>query len=222
MNQNDKNKLEKFGMTQNELNELRYHYVDRLVDNMSTKDLVQYVFDDMSQYVDNQSDAEFLEDCRNYWDDSFDDVVEEIKDYDNYLFYSPINIWDIQKKYAHITDKVQILEFDIYPGNIIYIPPHWWYSTQFIYEDDTPCLCSSITYITAMNALSNAKNYFLYFIQQSNTKVVNAKTITKDELNDKMNSQPAEETEETENTEEIDTSNDTAPNNDLINKSSDI
>ena len=68
-------------MTQNELNELRYHYVDRLVDNMSTKDLVQYVFDDMSQYVDNQSDAEFLEDCRNYWDDSFDDVVEEVKEY---------------------------------------------------------------------------------------------------------------------------------------------
>ena len=76
MNQNDKNKLEKFGMTQNELNELRYHYVDRLVDNMSTKDLVQYVFDDMTQYVDNQSDTEFLEDCRNYWEDGYDDVVE--------------------------------------------------------------------------------------------------------------------------------------------------
>ena len=83
MNQNDKNKVAKFGMTQNELNELRYHYVDRLVDNMSTKDLVQYVFDDMSQYVDNQSDAEFLEDCRNYWEDSFDDVVKDIKEYAN-------------------------------------------------------------------------------------------------------------------------------------------
>ena len=79
MNQNDKNKLEKFGMTQNELNELRYHYVDRLVDNMSMKDLVQYVFDDMSQYVDNQSDAEFLEDCRNYWEDYFDEIVEDFK-----------------------------------------------------------------------------------------------------------------------------------------------
>ena len=148
--------------------------------------------------------------------------LEEIKDYDNYLFYSPINIWDIQKKYAHITDKVQILEFDIYPGNIVYIPPHWWYSTQFIYEDDTPCLCSSITYITAMNALSNAKNYFLYFIQQSNTKVVNAKTITKDELNHKMKSEETEKIEETEETEEIDTSNDTEIKNELINKSPDI
>ena len=90
MNQNDKNKLEKFGMTQIELNELRYHYVDRLVDNMSTKDLVQYVFDDMTQYVDNQSDTEFLEDCRNYWEDGYDDVVEEIKEYANSDFKKPI------------------------------------------------------------------------------------------------------------------------------------
>ena len=90
MNQNDKNKLEKFGMTQNELNELRYNYVDILVDNMSTKDLVQYVFDDMTQYVDNQSDTEFLEDCRNYWEDGYDDVVEEIKEYANSDFKKPM------------------------------------------------------------------------------------------------------------------------------------
>ena len=30
MNLNDKLKLEKTGMTQNELDELRYHYVDRV------------------------------------------------------------------------------------------------------------------------------------------------------------------------------------------------
>ena len=90
MNLNDKNKLEKFGMTQNELNELRYHYVDRLVDNMSTKDLVQYVFDDMTQYVDNQSDTEFLEDCRNYWEDYFDEVIEEVKEYANSDFKKSI------------------------------------------------------------------------------------------------------------------------------------
>ena len=29
-------------LTKNELEELKYHYVDRLVDNMSTKDLVNY------------------------------------------------------------------------------------------------------------------------------------------------------------------------------------
>ena len=68
-------------LTDNELNELRYHYVDRLVDNMSTKDLVQYVFDDMTQYVDNQSDAEFIDEAKNYWEDSYDEVVEEVKEY---------------------------------------------------------------------------------------------------------------------------------------------
>ena len=71
----------KTNLTDNQLKELKYQYVDRLVDNMSTKDLVQYVFDDMTQYVDNQSDVEFLEDARNYWDDSFDEVVEEIKEF---------------------------------------------------------------------------------------------------------------------------------------------
>jgi len=81
-------------LTDNELNELKYHYVDRVVDNMSTKDLVQYVFDDMSQYVDNQSDAEFLEDCRNYWDDSFDDVIEEVK---NMLILISRNLKKIEK-----------------------------------------------------------------------------------------------------------------------------
>ena len=81
----------KTNLTDNQLKELKYHYVDRMVDNMSTKDLVQYVFDDMTQYVDNQSDIEFLEDARNYWgDDIFDDVVEEIKEFTDCDFKKPI------------------------------------------------------------------------------------------------------------------------------------
>ena len=90
MNQNDKNKLEKFGMTQNELNELRYHYVDRLVDNMSTKDLVQYVFDDMLRHIENIPEVEFLEDCQDYWEEHFDDVVKDIKEYAKSKFKKPI------------------------------------------------------------------------------------------------------------------------------------
>ena len=81
MNLNDKLKLEKTGMTQNELNELRYHYVDRMVDNMSTKDLVSYVFDDMLRYVESQPDLEFLDEAREYWEDHYDDVVKDIKEY---------------------------------------------------------------------------------------------------------------------------------------------
>ena len=90
MNQNDKNKVEKFGMTQNELNELRYHYVDRYVENMSTKDLVQYVFDDLLNYVHNQPDAEFIDEAQNYWEDHYDDVVTDIKEYANSDFKKPM------------------------------------------------------------------------------------------------------------------------------------
>ena len=90
MNQNDKNKLEKFGMTQNELNELKYHYVDRLVDNMSTKDLVQYVFDDMLRYVESQPDLEFLDEAKEYWEEHYDDVVKDIKEYANSKVKKPI------------------------------------------------------------------------------------------------------------------------------------
>ena len=72
------------------INELKSFLVERYVDNMSTKDLVQYVFDDMTQYVDNQSDVEFLEDARNYFDDYFDEVVEEIKEFTDCDFKKPI------------------------------------------------------------------------------------------------------------------------------------
>ena len=82
--------MTKINLTDNELQELKYHYVDKLVDNMSTKDLIQYVFDDMTKYVDSQSDAEFLEDAQNYWDDGFDEVVEIVKDYANCNFKKPI------------------------------------------------------------------------------------------------------------------------------------
>ena len=70
-------------LTDNELNELKYHYVDRVVDNMSTKDLVQYVFDDMLRYVDTQFEQDFLDDSQNYWEEHFDDVVKDIKEYAN-------------------------------------------------------------------------------------------------------------------------------------------
>ena len=81
MNLNDKNKLEKFGMTQDQLNELKAFLVERLVDNMSTKDLVEYVTNDLDQYYENMSDVEFIDEAKNYWDDGYNDVVEEIKEF---------------------------------------------------------------------------------------------------------------------------------------------
>ena len=63
------------------IKELKSFLVERVVDNMSTEDLVQYVTDDLDDMYKNMSDVEFLNDAKNYWDDGFDDVVKEIREY---------------------------------------------------------------------------------------------------------------------------------------------
>ena len=77
-------------LTKEELQELKYHYVDRIIDNMSTKDLVSYVMDDLDRYYEDMSDAEFIDEAQNYWEEHYDDVVEEIKDYANSDFKKPM------------------------------------------------------------------------------------------------------------------------------------
>ena len=70
-------------LTEEQLQELKDLYVERLVDNMSTKDLVAYVTDDMSDYVNKLSPVEFFEEGYNYWEDYFDEIVEDIKREEN-------------------------------------------------------------------------------------------------------------------------------------------
>ena len=65
------------------IKELKSFLVERYVDNMSTKDLVQYVTDDLDRYYEDMSDAEFIDEAQNYWEDHFDDVVEEVEEYAN-------------------------------------------------------------------------------------------------------------------------------------------
>ena len=75
-------KEELVNLNENQLNSLREFYVERFVDNMDTKDLVQYVTDDMFQYMESLPDNEVIEECLNYWDDSFEDVVDEIMEFE--------------------------------------------------------------------------------------------------------------------------------------------
>ena len=75
-------KDELVNLTENQLNELRAFYVERFVDNMATKDLVQYVMDDMMRYMEELPDNEVVEECVNYWDDMFEEVVEDIMEFE--------------------------------------------------------------------------------------------------------------------------------------------
>ena len=83
-------KDELVNLTPNQLDELRAFFVERYVDNMDTKDLVQYVMDDMMKYMESLPDNQVIDECVNYWDDHFENVVDEIKEYVDCEFKIPI------------------------------------------------------------------------------------------------------------------------------------
>ena len=72
------------------INELKSFLVERYVDNMSEKDMVQYIMNDLDRYYEKMSDAEFLDEAENYWEDSFGEVVDEIQDYIKTPFKKPL------------------------------------------------------------------------------------------------------------------------------------
>ena len=45
--------------------ELKAFLAERMVDNMTTEDLAEYVQDDLFQYFDKQGEHEFLEEANN-------------------------------------------------------------------------------------------------------------------------------------------------------------
>ena len=57
---------------------LKEIYVERLVDNMSTKDLVQYVTNDIGEWVDKLTYAEAMIEFKEYWDEYFTDTIDEV------------------------------------------------------------------------------------------------------------------------------------------------
>ena len=65
-------------LTTEQFNVLKEFYVERLVDNMSTKDLVRYVYDDMTKWVDSLTYNEAMIEFKEYWDEYFTDTIDEV------------------------------------------------------------------------------------------------------------------------------------------------
>ena len=102
-------KEELVNLNENQLNALREFYVERFVDNMETKDLVQYVTDDMFQYMESLPDNEVIEECLNYWDDMFDEVIEEVKEFENCDFKKTLD----DKKEEYLDSLSEGKDYDI-------------------------------------------------------------------------------------------------------------
>ena len=65
-------------LNQDQFNTLKEIYVERLVDNMSTKDLVQYVANDIGEWVDKHTYAEAMIEFHEYWEEYFTDTIDEV------------------------------------------------------------------------------------------------------------------------------------------------
>ena len=63
-------------LNQDQFNTLKEIYVERLVDNMSTKDLVQYVTNDIGEWVDKLTYGEAMTEFHEYFTDTIDEVLE--------------------------------------------------------------------------------------------------------------------------------------------------
>ena len=89
-----------------------------------------------------------------------------INDYDNFEFRSPINVWNVQDKYKAEFDKVKSLEVELKKGQIIFIPPYWWYSIQY---NNMANICS-FQYRTFMNSLAISPQICMSLLQNQNIK----------------------------------------------------
>lgn len=97
------------------------------------------------------------------------------RDFETYEFRSPVHVWKPSEKYQHEIDKIKFLEIDVVEGNVLYIPPYWWYSIQ--YDNNVDSLLCSITYNTVMNMVANVPYFVKYYIQQNNIQKRVAKVL---------------------------------------------
>ena len=78
---NKKNKdalLEAQNLTDKQFAALKEFYVDRIVDNMSMKDLVIYVTDDMQRWIDDMTFNDAMVEIEEYFDEYFTDTIQEV------------------------------------------------------------------------------------------------------------------------------------------------
>ena len=61
--------------------ELKSFLAERMVDNMTTEDLAEYVQDDLFQYFDKQGEHEFLDEAQNYWGDHLGEVIDDLQEF---------------------------------------------------------------------------------------------------------------------------------------------
>jgi hypothetical protein len=107
--------------------------------------------------------------------------------------------------------NMKCLDFDLKPGQVLYIPPYWFYSVEFLSEgpptnhtDRTNqsqiSFLASFTFVTPMNTIANLDHYGYAFFQQTSSASM-IKTIVPFSSTHKREEEVQEEDEEDEEEE---------------------
>ena len=114
--------------------------------------------------------------------------LHPIIDYDNYDFFSKMNVWisetttktsetttktsETTTKTSETTtktsetitndlNKIKFVEFDVNTGYVLYIPPYWWYSIKLHKDAEVV----SVSYQTLVNVMSNISDISQYYLR---------------------------------------------------------
>ena len=79
-------------------------------------------------------------------------IIPHFKDYENYEFWSPLNTES--PRFKDVCQRIKILDIDIHPGDVLFLPPYWWYSIQF--SGDAKTTVATLTYDVAMNVMAQS------------------------------------------------------------------
>ena len=72
--------MSKFDLSPKQIETLKTELIRNKVDNMATKDLVDYVMSDLDMYYDKMPNNEFLIEAEDYWEEHFPNIIKDVKD----------------------------------------------------------------------------------------------------------------------------------------------
>lgn len=95
--------------------------------------------------------------------------LQPIIDYDNYEFFSKMNVWTSASETINHDDlnKIKFLDFELHTGYVLYIPSYWWHSIK-LHEDAEVV---SVSYQTPVNVLSNISDISQYYLRSTMSNI---------------------------------------------------
>ena len=70
--------MSKITLTDSQKNDIIEQYVELVVDNMDTKDLMRYAIDGITEYIVTLTDSELKEEVGNFDEELFDELVDNV------------------------------------------------------------------------------------------------------------------------------------------------